>query len=85
MTSASFYLTGQDWFSSFMRRHRDLSLRTPEATSMAQTEGFNRTAVKQFFDNLRIVLSRHDYKSGDNYNLNETGITTVQKPDGVIS
>ncbi len=64
-----------------MRHHRDLSNRTPEATSMARAEGLNRITVKQFFDNLRIVLSRHDYKSEDIYNLDETGITTVQKPD----
>ncbi len=85
MKSSLFHSTGEDWFSSFMSRHKDLSIRTPEATSMARAEGFNTTAVKQFFDNLRVVMKRYPYKAGDIYNLDETGVTTVQKPDRVIS
>ena len=40
---------GKTWFSGFMRRHPELSLRQPEATSQARKDGFNKIEVDQFF------------------------------------
>ena len=42
-------LAGYDWVRGFMRRHPNLSVRTPEATSAARARGFNRVNVGDFF------------------------------------
>ena len=38
-----------DLFSSFLRRHSDLALRIPEATSIARVTTFNRANVSELF------------------------------------
>ena len=44
---------GKKWYYNFMRRHPDLSLRSPQPTSLARAAGFNRAAVYNFFDLLQ--------------------------------
>src|SRR6218665_3416651 len=43
-------LAGYDWVRGFMRRHPNLSVRTPEAISAARARGFNRVNVGDFLD-----------------------------------
>jgi len=76
---------GEDWLCSLMKRRPELSLRTPEATSLARATAFNRHNVKEFFDNLSDVRRRYQYSPQDIYNVDETGLTTVQKPAKVIA
>lgn len=45
-------LAGHDWLYGFRKRHPELSLRSPEATSAARAQGFNRVAVYGYFDTM---------------------------------
>ena len=50
-------MAGSDWLASFQKRNR-LSLRSPEATSMARASGFNKKAVKDCFANHVTLVER---------------------------
>lgn len=80
-------MAGVDWLRSFRKRHSDISLRKPEACSLARATAFNRTNVKLFFNNLKETYQRYPgFGDGTRvYNLDETSTTTVQKPQKVLA
>lgn len=78
-------MSGRDWFFSFMLRHPKLSLRKPEATSLARASAFNRTNVELFFNLYDKATQNITFEAHRIWNMDETGLTTVHKPDRVIA
>ena len=66
---------GKDWFYGFLSRQPSLSLRLPEATSLAHSIAFNKTNVEIFFNNLKEVLEKNIYQPHSIWNLDETSRT----------
>lgn len=79
-------IAGEQWFTNFMKRHPQLSLRQPEPTSIARARGFNKPQVELFFKNLKTVMDKYNIAMDNIYNVDETGIqTSAKKPPRVIS
>lgn len=74
-----------DWLRGFMHRHKNLSLRRPEATSLSRSTSFNKTNVAEFFKNLQEVLLKYKFGPQSIFNLDETGFTNVHKPGKIIT
>ena len=73
-------LAGRHWYYDFMKRHPELSLRQPEATSLARAKGFNRKSVMEFFTLLENITDSNGLDGSRIYNMDESGVKTVQKP-----
>ncbi|KAG5877635.1 hypothetical protein JTB14_030033 [Gonioctena quinquepunctata] len=71
-------LAGEDWLSSFRKRHPEIALRSPEATSLARAQGFNRQSVAKFFKLLKDITDKQNYTSHRIFNVDETGLSTTQ-------
>ena len=70
---------GKVWLKLFLQRHPEVSLRQPEATSIARATGFNRSSVGRFFNLLEREIDRHRFTGMTIYNMDETAVSTVQK------
>lgn len=78
-------LAGEDWMWSFMQRHRNLSYRKPENTSLQRASAFNQANVTRFFDNYLEVQQKFKFRPEKIFNLDETGIPTVLQAPKVIA
>ncbi|XP_051156768.1 uncharacterized protein LOC127278881 [Leptopilina boulardi] len=78
-------IAGVDWLIGFMKRHTNLSLRKPQATSLARATSFNRHNVSMFYKNLATVMDELKVLPQQIWNMDESGVTTVQRPDRVIA
>lgn len=81
-------MAGDYWLRLFRQRYQnELSLRKPEATSLARSSAFNKHTVSLTFDNFKKVLSQcpSDINATDIWNLDETGLSTVHVPPKILA
>lgn len=68
-----------------MSRHPQSSLWSPEATNLGRATVFNQENVQEFYKNLRILLERGPFGPESIYNVHQTGVTTVHRPQKIIA
>lgn len=78
-------MAGMDWYYSFMARHPEISLRKPEATSLSRIRAFNKEETDIFFLNLSRMMVTYGFKADNIYNVDETGISTVQRNSRILA
>ena len=62
-------IAGQKWYAGFLKRHPELSIRRPEATSLARADGFNKEAVNKYFRNVNEIVTKHKLDGTKVYNM----------------
>ncbi|KAJ8944819.1 hypothetical protein NQ318_013155 [Aromia moschata] len=78
-------MAGWDWLLGFRARNPDISLRSPEATSAARAQGFNKPQVQKFFDLLEQTVAEHNIGFDRIFNMDESAISTVQRPQKILA
>ncbi|KAK9694189.1 CENP-B N-terminal DNA-binding domain [Popillia japonica] len=79
---------GKNFYYSFykkVKRHSDLSLRTPESTSLMRAVGFNRPEVARFYECLETLIQRFNFTAYKIWNCDEIGVSIVQKHAKVLA
>lgn len=78
-------MVGWDWIKGFRRRHPNISLRVPEATSAARAQAFNKPQIERFFQLLDRTIEEFGFTPERIFNMDESGLSTVQKPQRVFA
>ncbi|GFR80199.1 transposase [Elysia marginata] len=84
-TSSPSIEVGKEWLYHFMQRNPELSLRIPEATSLARASALNRPNIAAFFKLLNETVRKTKATAFSIFNLDESGCTTVQRVPKVIA
>ncbi|KAJ8933907.1 hypothetical protein NQ314_013707 [Rhamnusium bicolor] len=82
-------LPGEHWYQFFLRRHKTLTNRTPEAVTNA-SGNVSETDIRKWFENIEHYLNEKDYFNiledpTRVYNGDETYFTLCPKEDKVIA
>nr|CAI5827726.1 unnamed protein product [Callosobruchus analis] len=81
-------MAGEYWLRLYRKRYKEeLSLRKPEATSLARSSAFNKYSVELTFNNYKKALSQcpSDLQAVNIWNIDETGLSTMHVPPKILA
>lgn len=76
---------GKDWLYGFLKRNPEIAVRRPEPTSINRILAFNYQEVKLYFDNLNQSMMQHKFPPHRIFNVDETGINSVHRPNKILA
>ena len=78
-------IPGREWFAGVKKRHPDMSLRKPEATSSARLRTMKRSVVDDYFQALSNIIIENRLGRDQIWNMDESGFMLTHKPTNVIA
>ena len=78
-------MAGCEWLRAFLKRNPQLSIRSPQATSISRVVGFNKPKVDKFFQVYGDEPAKHKFDAKNIWNMDESGITNVHCPAKVLA
>lgn len=80
-------LAGKNWLLSSRNKYSELTLRKPDACSLARATAFNRTHIERYYNYFEDLIKRSSALTDGTRicKLDETSTTTVQNPQKVIA
>ena len=75
------------WWTKFLQRQPQLSLRRGDTTAHVRMDSTNREAIEQYFDLLEETLTKHDLSDfpAQIYNMDESGVPLDPCPPNVVA
>ena len=70
---------GKDWLMGFLKRH------PVQAPNIIHTVGFNKPLVERFYGIYRELIEQNEYEPSKIWNMGETGITCVHRPEKIAA
>jgi len=82
-------IAGRYWFAGFLARHRNLSVRQPEAVSVQRAQGFNTVKVDKFYAVLKTVMFSDNnvpkIPPSNIFNVDKSSFTVCQKAGRIVA
>ena len=77
--------SGIGWLNNYLKRQPEISLRTPQPTSLVRASGFNKTQDHAFCNLLEEVIFQNSITPDRIFNMDESGLGVVQKVSKVLA
>ncbi|KAF2897019.1 hypothetical protein ILUMI_09157 [Ignelater luminosus] len=82
-------MAGEDWLTAFLKRNKNISIKTTKSTSISRAMGFNKPVVNMFFDNCfsAFNLTQKAYSLGNSIppiNRKCVGIPPLESDDSCL-
>jgi len=79
-------MLGEDWWSGFRSRHKNISIRKPEALSVTRAACMNKPAVAKYFSILKKEMIRLGVTDKPHciYNCDESGLSLVPETVNIV-
>ena len=80
-------MPGKDWWYTFLRRHPEISLRTPQVLETCRAKACTPTALAKWYTDFEQFLATHDLidKPTRIYNCDESGFSLCPKSGKVLA